>query len=94
VWELANATTETVERGNGKGGKGKGTVNVRMLELVQRDLERVSGWTSAQWAAELRCAGSAVVATPTWKDLGMARDRQRAERAAGRQRRKRPAKRD
>lgn len=73
---------------------GQGTVNARMLELVQRDLARVGGWTAKEWACELGCAASTVVETPTWKDLGLARKRQRIERRADRQRRKRPASRD
>ncbi len=85
---------QAAARGNGTlaAEKPTATVNARMLELVQRDLERVRGWTTKQWATELRCARSSVVKTRVWQDLAIARDRQRAEKAADRRRRKRPPK--
>ncbi|MDZ7620758.1 MAG: hypothetical protein U1E05_27460, partial [Patescibacteria group bacterium] len=90
---LDNDTTTGPPR-QGDGSNKRKNVNARMFELLQKDLYRVSGWTSRQWAEELRCSRPAVVATPAWKDLAIARERQKAERKTDRQRRKRPAKHD
>lgn len=64
----------------------KATVNARMLETIQANQEAL-GWNSRQWAEHLKCGKPAVVATQTWKDLAMGRERSRAERARDRRRR-------
>lgn len=64
-------------------------VNARMLELVQRELNLVAGWTAAEWAKKLHCSSSTVTGTSTWKDLATSRNRQRAEQALGTDRRRR-----
>ncbi len=74
--------------GIGKTNGGKATVNARMLELIQKDLLKVRGWTAKQWAEELNCARSTVVETAAWKDLAMGRERARAERAKDRRQRR------
>jgi len=60
-------------------------VNARMIEKITQNHEAM-GWTSPEWARQLTCAKSSVVATRTWKDLTMARERKRAERARDRRR--------
>ena len=65
----------------------KASVNSRMLEAVQTRLAEVSGWTAKQWSELLKCSPSTVVETPTWKDLSMVRQRQRAERSKAKHRR-------
>jgi hypothetical protein len=62
------------------------SVNARMLETIQANTEAL-GWNCRQWAAHLHCAKASVVVTPTWKDLKMRRERERAERARDRRRR-------
>jgi hypothetical protein len=63
-------------------------INARMMETIHADPEAM-GWNSTQWAKHLKCAKSSVVATQTWKDLSMRRERERAERAQDRRRRPR-----
>ncbi len=60
-------------------------INARMIEVIQKNDEAL-GWNSRQWAEHLKCVKSSVVATLTWKDLAMRRDRERAERARDRRR--------
>jgi hypothetical protein len=73
--------------GAGSGGKGiRLGVNARMIETIQTIAEAL-GWNSTQWAKHLKCAKSSVVATKTWKDLTMGRERTKAERAKDRRRR-------
>lgn len=64
----------------------KANVNARMLEAIQSDPAAI-GWNSSQWARYLGCAKSSAVETKSWKDLGIARERSRAERAKDRRRR-------
>jgi hypothetical protein len=61
-------------------------INARMLETIQANPDAL-GWNSRQWATHLKCAKSSVVETPTWKDLTMRRERERAERTQDRRRR-------
>lgn len=61
-------------------------INARMLEAMQENPSEVMGWSSARWAEHLKCVKSSIVETPTWKDLMMARDRVKAERAVDRRR--------
>jgi hypothetical protein len=62
-------------------------INAKMLEVIQNNHEAM-GWNSRKWAEHLRCSKSAVVETQTWKDLGMRRDRERAERRKDRRRKR------
>jgi hypothetical protein len=61
-------------------------INARMLETIQSNPDAM-GWSCPRWATHLKCAKSSVVATETWKDLSMRRDRERAQRRRDRQRR-------
>lgn len=61
-------------------------INARMLEAIQSNPEAI-GWKLRQWAAYLKCAKSSVAETQTWRDLGMRRERERAEKARDRRRR-------
>ncbi|MFM9965078.1 MAG: hypothetical protein ACKV2Q_28080 [Planctomycetaceae bacterium] len=68
-----------------KTGKRPG-INARMLEAMQANPQKVMGWSSARWARHLTCVKSSIASTPTWKDLMMARERVKAERAVDRRR--------
>lgn len=61
-------------------------INARMLEAMQANPQMVMGWSAARWAKHLKCAKSSIAATATWKDLMMARERVKAERAVNRRR--------
>jgi len=88
-----SATPEQIDaqtvQANGKSlaKRPKPRVNARMLETIQRNTETM-GWNSTEWARHLKCAKSSVVETAAWKDLTIARERAKAERATDRRRRR------
>lgn len=73
---------------NDRQSRGGVTINARMIETIQSQPDAM-GWNCRQWAQHLHCGRPAVVATPTWKDLTMRRERDKATRATDRRRRAR-----
>lgn len=81
-----SAENQPAEAGPRVNKKRRPSVNARMLETIQAD-PGAMGWTSSKWAKHLKCVKSSVVATETWKNMQMVRERNRAERAQDRRRR-------
>jgi hypothetical protein len=84
------ANAETAEVGKDRlatSGAKRKNINARMLETIQMNPDAM-GWSSEKWRVHLKCAKSSVVATPTWKDLLIRRDRERAERSRDRRHRR------
>jgi hypothetical protein len=78
-----SAGSETL---TGKRPPPKATVNMRMLDELQKNPE-VRGWTCRQWAKHLKCGASTVAETAVWKELYVPRETVKAERSRDRRRR-------
>jgi hypothetical protein len=63
----------------GRAKAGRGTVNQRMLDLLQGDPDSCT-WTQRQWSERLRCAPSAVAKAPAWRTIRNARALYAADR--------------
>jgi hypothetical protein len=66
----------------------KATTNALMLEAIQKNRDAM-GWSSTQWAKEIKRSKSAIVETETWNTFKAVRDTNRAMRARDRQHRPR-----
>ncbi len=49
--------------------KKKATINIRMLEIIQKDPAESLGWTITEWSERLKCSRSSVHGTEAWKNL-------------------------
>ena len=65
------------------------TVNDRMVATLSKDRD-AAGWSSRKWATHLSCSASTVCGTPTWRFLREQQKLNRAERAVGKRRNRRP----
>ncbi len=61
----------------------RATTNALMLEVIQQNQDAM-GWSSTQWAKEIKRSKSSIVETKTWENCQGVRDRKRAERAIDR----------
>lgn len=84
--DAARRRETTVTSSSRSSTAGRATANQLMLDIMMKNPES-RGWTAKQWGKQIKKSPSTIVATSTWKELALVRERTKAERRRDRHRR-------